>query len=163
MSSNTLAELTDVAMRIKESLEDKDIERFGALFHPEARINSMGRFYTLRDFLERLKELIAHLEQPALDILQIQESHIAEEQAFVSFLVESGWIDAKTWEERTERVTMALQLARGKRAEWLITGFTLARVPEAVTDWNEGVTHPGAQQPPPRRTFGLDGLFSFWY
>ena len=165
MSSNTLAELTDIAMRIKESLEDQDIERFASLFHPDARINSMGRFYTLKDFLVLLRDLVGHLEQPALDILQIQESQIGDDQAFVSFLVESGWIDAKTWEERTQRVTMSLQLAneRDRKGGWLLTGFTLAHVPEAVKDWDGGIKFPGADQPPPPRTFGLDSLFSFWY
>lgn len=162
MSSNTLAELTDVAMRIKESFEDKDLDRFAALFQPEARISSMGRFYPLQDFVARLRELMAHLEQPALDILQIQESQVGEDQAFVSFLVESGWIDGKTWEERTQRLTMSLQLERYKKG-WLINGLTLGHLPDKAIDWDGGLDHGGSDRPPPPRTFGLDGLFSFWY
>lgn len=163
MSENMLAELTDIAMRIKESFEDKDIERFGGLFLPTATINSMGRFYSLQEFLALLKELLAHLEQPALDILQIQESKIGKDQAFVSFLVESGWIDSKTWEERTQRVVMSLQLAKGKKG-WGISGLTLTNQPAAKDDFDDGSIRPDPiDKPPAGSSFGLDGLFSFWY
>lgn len=157
-----LAELTDVALRLKEAFEDKNMEGFTSLFAQNARINSLGRFYTVPELTSRLKEMFPFIEQPALDIVQIEESSVAEKQSFVTYLVEVSWINPKTWEEHLERGAMSLELTRVRKA-WQINGFTFARRPPAAGLFDDiKPPGPGTTSPLPRG-FGLDSLFSFWY
>lgn len=161
MSKDVLAELTDVALRLKEAFEDKNAAGFTSLFAENARINSLGRFYTVAEFTKRLADMFQLLEQPALDIVQIEESSVNDKQSFVTYLVEVSWINQKTWEEQLERGAMSLELTSVRKG-WRISGFTFARRPP-VTGQDEEIKSPTFGGAAPSSSFGLDSLFSFWY
>lgn len=166
MSNEVLTELTDVALRIKEAFEDKDLDGLRGLFTRDAKINSVGRFYTLDEFFRRLGEMLPHVEQQSLDITHIEDSRITEKVSYVTYLVEVSWVNPKTWEESTQHGAMSLELIREPQT-WLIRGFTYARRPDPARpgkDDDDDVRPPaGGGAAPPPRFFGLDSLFSFWY
>lgn len=164
MSNEVLTELTDVALRIKEAFEDKDLDSLRGLFTLDARINSAGRFYTPDEFFRRLAELMPHVEQQSLDITHIEDSRITEKASYVTYLVEVAWVNPKTWEESTQHGAMSLELIREGKT-WLIRGFTYARRPDPAKGQqdDDDVRPPAGGGAPPPRFFGLDSLFSFWY
>jgi hypothetical protein len=106
------------------------------------------------------------IEQPSLDIVQIEESNISDKQAFVTYVVEISWINPKTWEEHLEHGAMSLNLSKKrdnsrKRDNWLVSGFTFARRPQVDNKFDDITDVTDPRLPPPR--FGIDSLFSFWY
>src|SRR5436309_2114227 len=161
MMNDVLTELTDVALRVKEAFENKDVAGLAALFTPDARINSAGRFFGLEAFIARLAELMESIEQQSLDITHIEESHITEQASFVTYLVEISWVNPRTWEESVERGAMSLELVREKKI-WLIRGFTFSRRPPVADDSGDDVKPPTGGGVPSGSS-GLDSLFSFWY
>lgn len=166
MKNGNIAELTEVALRIKEGFEDKDVGRMLSVFSPNAKVNVLGRFFTVEEVAPRLKEALVKVEQPSVDILSIEESEIRDGYAFVSYVTEFAWIDSQTWEEHALRGLMSLDLGRIEKG-WLVNGFTLARRPEQDTPRDEPpIKPPRVDQPAPSpmsRGSGLNALFSFWY
>jgi hypothetical protein len=154
--------LVDIALELKQQIENRNIDKIQALFHPNARINVYGRFYDLKTFLTNLHKLLALIEQPGLDITSVDESEINSDHAFISMSIELFWIDQKTWEEISQLASLSLELVRERQTEneqrWLISGFTLARN-KKVQDRKDPPLFPKDTKQP---NF-LDGIFNFWY
>ncbi|MFQ5906391.1 MAG: hypothetical protein ACE5JA_07445 [bacterium] len=169
MADDTLNQLTDVALRIKGAIEDKNMEALRPLLEQNVKININGRFLTMAQLLSRLKELLDKMEQPSLDIISIEECDVQEKSAFVAYDTEFYWIDQQTWEEHSIRGLMSLQFSKGEK-DWVVSGFTFSQRPkpeERIPEEPREVT-PGPGLRP--TTFGLealfsgiDSLFSFWY
>jgi hypothetical protein len=153
--------LVDIALELKQQIENRDIDKVKALFESKARINIYGRFYDLETFLRNLHQLLNAIEQPGIDITSVDESEIAIEKAFISVSVDLFWIDQKTWEEISQLATLSLELERNSKRDdinWLISGFTLARNKKVIEDQDMPLF--------PKDTKGtnfLDGIFNFWY
>ena len=165
MKEDIINELTDVALKIKESIENKDLDMLRRLFSAKATINIMGRFYNVPELFSNLKTLFAYIEQPAMDIIQIEESEIKGQNAFATYLVEVFWVDQRTWDEHSDRLAMSLELAQQKKG-WLVNGFTLNKRQFAGDEGISPVLEPPIGPSPairPGPGLGLDGLFSFWY
>lgn len=167
MSNDQINGLIDIALQLKQHIENRDIEKIARLFDPNAKINIFGRFYTIKVLLNNLSKILAEIEQPSLDITSIEESELGRDNAFVTYNGEITWID-KSWEEITQAVALSLELKKDrveKKENWLITGFTLARS-KKITEIREVPIFPGHDEPRPPGSSGptfLDGLFSFWY
>jgi hypothetical protein len=109
MPLDNLAELTDVALRIKEAFEDRDLKTLQALLQ-RAQLNMLGRFITVAEFISKLEELFAVIEQQALDIVRIVETDIRPTRGVVGYLVEVSWVDRHAWEERLFPGLLTLEL-----------------------------------------------------
>ena len=161
-TNDQISSLVDVALELKQQIENRNVDKLQALFHPNAKINVYGRFYDLKTFLANLYKLLGAIEQPGLDITSVNESEITKDKAFISMSIELFWIDQKTWEEVSQLATLSLELIRERQAErpagWLISGFTLARDRKA----GDRKDTPGFPSEPKQPNF-LDGIFNFWY
>ena len=111
MPQDDLAELTDIALRIKEAFEDRDVKTLQMLLQ-RAQMNIMGRFITVQEFIGKLEELFAAIEQPALDIVRIVETDVGPSRGLVAYLVEVSWVDRHAWEERLFPGLLTLELRR---------------------------------------------------
>ncbi|MCH7534235.1 MAG: hypothetical protein IH948_00530 [Bacteroidetes bacterium] len=163
MKENIITEVTDVALSIKEAIEDKNPEKLKELFLPNAKVNLFGRFNTVARLISEIKVIMEHIEQPMMDIIKIEESEFKERSAFVTFITENSWIDQRLWEEQSEYGAMSLELNREKKG-WLISGLTLSRLPKY--DIEASVKFPdletGAIGRDPTDS-GIDALFNIWY
>ena len=162
-TNDQISSLVDVALELKQQIENRNVDKLQALFHPNAKINVYGRFYDLKTFLANLYKLLGAIEQPGLDITSVNESEIAKDKAFISMSIELFWIDQKTWEEVSQLATLSLELIKERQAEkpsWLISGFTLARDRKAGDRKDTPGGFPSDQ---PRQPNFLDGIFNFWY
>lgn len=168
---DTLSELTDVAIRMKEAFEEKNIAAFKALFVPKPAINVMGRFVPAEEFFARLAELLKQVEQPTIEILRVEETEVKKTSAFVSYVTEVSFIDEKAWEEHTVNGLLSLNMVKeretaaakpkGREDRWLIDGLTFARQPDRA---GAGEGPPSAGPVETKPTAGLfDGLFGIWY
>ncbi len=161
-ANDQINKLVDIALELKQQIENRDVDKIKALFDPNARINIYGRFYNLKTFLANLHNLLGAIEQPGIDITSVDESEIGEEKAFIAISIELFWIDQKTWEEISQLATLSLELERDLKREqgnWLISGFTLSRNKKVIERQDVPLFPPKDTKQP---NF-LDGIFSFWY
>ncbi len=163
-TDNQITELVDVALKLKQHIENKDLQKLSRIFNGDAKINVFGRFYSWKIFYVNLTKLLAEIEQPGIDIISVDESQITEQSAFVAFTMEVFWVNQKTWEESTLPITLALELIQDpkKNNNWLIAGFTIARAKKIIEKEEVPVFSSDKNQTGSSSSF-LDGLFNFWY
>jgi len=160
-ANDNINALVDIALNLKQQIENRDIEKLNMLFDENARINIYGRFYTMKVFLSNLQSLLGAIEQPGFDISSVDESEIGAEKAFIALSLEIFWIDRKIWDEVSQLATLSLELERDYKKEsnnWVISGFTLARNKKVIEKQDVPIFPNDKRQP----TF-LDGIFNFWY
>jgi hypothetical protein len=137
MQDDTITQLTDLALRIKEAVEDKNEAALIATLGPHAQININGRFLTHTAFTSSLKDLLSKIEQPVVDIISIEESDIKEGSAFVAYIIEFSWVDQEVWEEHSVLGRLSLQQSR-REDSWIIEGFTFSQRPKPAEPSLEG-------------------------
>ena len=137
MQDDTITQLTDLALRIKEAVEDKNETALIATLGPHAQININGRFLTSAAFTSSLRDLLSKIEQPVVDIISIEESDIKEGSAFVAYIIEFSWVDQEVWEEHSVLGRLSLQQSR-REDNWIIEGFTFSQRPKPAEPSLEG-------------------------
>jgi|SRR5215469_2064829 len=169
MAEDTVSELTDLAIRLKDAFEAKKVSALKSLFVPQPKINVMGRFLAEEEFLERLAQFFKQVEEPILEIMRIEETDVQKKSAFIAYDVEVSFIHEQTWEEHTINGLLGLSVARKKETQrgkskdqWLVDGLTFSKRPDVGR--TAGAPQPAGPTAPTGRTLGLfDGLFGLWY
>lgn len=135
MTDEQHPELTDLALRLKEAVESANPESLRGVLTPGAQVNVNGRFAGADDFVQRLSQFLAAVEQPQLDILSVEESEIGADRGFVSVSAELVWIDREAWEDHSMAGTLSLELTRAEGG-WQISGLTVQGAPrQAEEQW----------------------------
>lgn len=130
------AQAPDMIYLVKSAIEDKDLAALESLFARQNQICISGHFVSLEEFITRLKQMLARIEQVSVDITRVEEQEVLENRAFYSYRVDFAWIDAGVWEDRAARGILSLTVIRAamqakgraraaqQQGPWEISGFS---------------------------------------